>query len=83
MGTFMGKAKFTSDSQKHKALLWKSFYIPTLLHAFFDFVLLSNTFLAFLIYPLIIYMMIVSLRDINESISISPFKPEEGEKPDD
>ena len=79
MGSFMGKAKFADDVERNR-LLWTSFYVPLLLHGFFDFVLLSNTLLAVLIYPLIIYMMIVALKDIDVSLSKSPFKGEENEK---
>ncbi len=76
MGSFLGKAKFKKGTKRDN-LMWKAFYIPALFHGFFDFVLLSKTYLAILIYPFIIYTMIVSLKDINASLDLSPFKPEE------
>ncbi len=79
MGSYMGKAKFVRSKNVQNRLLWKAFYIPLLLHGFFDFVLLSRTYLAVLIYPFIIYVMIVSLKDIDVSLSESPFKEKEND----
>ncbi len=73
MGSYLGKARF-KDKRERTKLLAKAFYVPALLHGFFDFVLLSRTLLAILIYPFIIYIMILSLKDIDKALFLSPFK---------
>ncbi len=75
MGSYMGKAKFADKLQKNK-FLWLSIFVPLLLHGIFDFVLLSKTILAILIYPIMTYAMLVSLQNINVSLGQSPFRGE-------
>ena len=71
MGYYFGKAKF-----ENRKFLKQAFLYPALLHGFFDFVLLSKTWLALFVYPFLYFMARASLKDIKTLVEGSPFKDE-------
>jgi len=56
MGYFIGKARFEVDSKKSQKLLIKGFAIAVFYHGTFNFLLFTESFLAFLVIPLLIIM---------------------------
>jgi len=65
MGYYIGLARF--NPHKGKSLLFKSIYMPILLHGFYDFILFSrNPILLILFIPYIIYLWNYGLKRIKE-----------------
>jgi len=56
MGYYIGKARFMNTPWDGRALLWKGYAIAVLYHGLFNFFLLSESALMFLVFPLLIIM---------------------------
>ena len=73
VGYYVGKAKFTSP--KNNNLVFKGLAIAAFSHGLFNFVLFTQTILAFLFIPLLIVLVYFLTKRLSEMSSASPFKP--------
>ena len=73
VGYYVGKAKFSSHKSNNP--LFKGLAIAAFSHGLFNFVLFTQTILAFLFVPLLIVLVYFLTKRMNELSSASPFKP--------
>lgn len=73
VGYYVGKAKFTSP--KNNNVVFKGLAIAAFSHGLFNFVLFTQTILAFLFIPLLIVLVYFLTKRLSEMSSASPFKP--------
>ncbi len=67
MGYYLSLAKFSKEERDRRKYLKKSWYVPSMLHGIFNFILMLNLTQVFLIFiPYVIYLWIVNLRKLNE-----------------
>lgn len=71
VGYYVGKAKFSSP--KNNNLVYRGLAIAALSHGLFDFVLFTQTILAFLFIPLLIVLIYFLSKRLGEMSSASPF----------
>ncbi len=75
VGYYVGKAKFSSP--KNNSLVFKGLIIAAFSHGLFNFVLFTQTILAFLFVPILIVLVYFLTKRLNELSKASPFKPSE------
>ncbi len=74
MGFYMGAAKF-APAQRRPRLWLLSFVIPVVLHGAYDLIAYNmNTILSILMYPLVAYLWVTGLRQIDRASAASPFR---------
>ncbi len=73
VGYYVGKAKFSSP--KNNSLVYKGLAIAAFSHGLFDFVLFTQTILAFLFLPILIILVYFLTKRLGEMSKASPFKP--------
>lgn len=67
MGYYLSLAKFAEEKDKARISMIKSIIIPIILHGFFDFILMVNIPLMFLVFiPFILYLWFINLKKLNE-----------------
>ncbi len=74
-GYYLGKAKFSSP--QNNSLVYKGLALAAFAHGLFDFVLFTQTFLAFLFIPILIVIVYYLTKRLSEMSHASPFKPSE------
>lgn len=73
MGYYFAMAKFHADSRVKYLVL--AFIVPWILHAFYNFILLSNIpYKMFIFIPFVLYLWINGLSKMKKHIDKSPFK---------
>ena len=75
-GYYLGKAKFSQPQIKNNLIL-KGLAIAAFTHGLFDFVLFTQTILAFLFLPILIIIVYFLTKRLGEMSHVSPFKPSE------
>jgi len=66
MGYYLSMAKFCMDSTKCKKYMRQSLVVPVILHGIFDFILMSEIPLLFILFvPFVIYLWISSFKKLN------------------
>lgn len=74
MGYYMGKAKFGDPSRKN-VLLLLSLIVPILCHGLFDYILMqTKSNWTWLIVPLMVFMWVRGMGNVNRANSKSPFR---------
>ncbi len=74
MGFFLGFAKLSAN--KRTANLLAAFFVPFLIHGFYDFMIMSqNGILLLLFVPFIVFMIIFGIKKIRAHAESSPFNP--------
>lgn len=76
-GYYLGKAKFSQPQIKNNNLILKGLAIAAFTHGLFDFVLFTQTILAFLFLPILIIIVYFLTKRLGEMSHFSPFKPSE------
>ncbi|NLP44573.1 MAG: PrsW family intramembrane metalloprotease [Peptococcaceae bacterium] len=67
MGYYLSLAKFSSNKNLEKMYIRKALLVPTLLHGFFNFILLANIpILLTLFIPYVLYLWIANLKKLNQ-----------------
>jgi len=79
MGYFMALAKFSPNKEQERNYLFKAVLFPILLHGLYDYLLMSTTVYAMLVFPLLLGLYINIRRKINRlhvlDKTAEPFKP--------
>ncbi len=71
MGYYLGKYKFNKD----KKLIVKAILIPILLHGIYDYLIMSGTMIALLLFiPYVVFLWIKALKDTEISLKNSKFR---------
>lgn len=74
MGFYMGSAKF-APAHKRPRLWMLAFAIPVILHGSYDLIAYNmNTVFSILMYPLVAYLWVTGLRQIERASAASPFR---------
>ncbi|SKC77895.1 PrsW family intramembrane metalloprotease [Maledivibacter halophilus] len=67
MGYYLSLAKFAQSEKERKKYLKKSWFVPAILHGIFNFILMTDISIAFIIFvPYVIYLWVTNLRKLNE-----------------
>jgi RsiW-degrading membrane proteinase PrsW (M82 family) len=69
MGFYMGKAKFTEGSKVKWVIL--SLLLPFILHGFYDYILLSQEYWIYIIFPFMIFLWWFGLRQVKIARGLS------------
>lgn len=74
MGYYLGIARFANQQNRQK-YIWLGFAVPVILHGIYDFILLSQKLLFFVLFiPYMLYLWKRGLRHTDELAESSPFK---------
>ncbi len=75
MGYYLGVAKFVSKDKRLKYML-SGLLVPVLLHGIYDFILLSQRFMLFILFiPYMLYLWRMALKNVDKLVEVSPYKP--------
>lgn len=70
MGYYLGKSKF-SINRKIKHTLFLSFFIPLLLHGFYDYILLAKTKWIYYMIPFMLFLWWLALKKVRQAHILS------------
>lgn len=74
MGYYLGRAKFSR--RRRKLCSFNALFIPLILHGIYDFILFSQRFYTLILFiPYMLYLWLRGLKNVEELVDASPFKP--------